>query len=272
LFAQSKKQKAEKPSKQETLQDKVNTQNKSHRNISASTEDSSPPIESTYYKKDGSQFTGEFRCAQIVDTDSGNLEKINVIVDISERATLLRKIEEGNDFLKLLTQRIPNVLYQYQLLEEGNSYFTYCSSSLELVLELKPEDVVGARFSENPFFKIIHEDDLEFILAVTKNSMTTGGNWAGSFRVMLPTKGLRWLHAESYAEKRADQTYVWYGSLIDITESKARESALQTQSITDELTGTYNRRHFMTVLNKQVTLCERHNSNLSLIMLDIDNV
>jgi diguanylate cyclase (GGDEF)-like protein len=227
-------------------------------------------IEKKYHKKDGRAFFGELRCAQIIDTDSGKIEEIKVIVDVSERAALLRKVDEGNEFLKLLTQRIPNVLYQYQLLEEGNSYFTYCNPSLEQVLELKPEDVVGAKFSENPLFKLIHKDDIGFVIAATRDSMRTGGAWVGDFRVVLPTKGLRWLHAESYAEKRADETYVWYGSLIDITESKARESALQTQSITDELTGAYNRRHFMASLDKQVDLCRRYGSALSLIMLDVD--
>ena len=238
--------------------------------LSTSAEDPGSPVELIFYKKDGSKFMGEFRCAQIFDADSGELERINVIVDVSERVSLLRKIEESNDFLRHLTQRIPNALYQYQFLEEGNSYFTYFSPSIEQLIELRPEDVVGMKFIENPFFKLVHEDDVELILAATKNSMMTGGNWSCSFRVKLPTKGLRWLYAESYAEKSVDQAYVWYGSLIDITESKARESALEMQSITDELTGAYNRRHFMETLNKQVALCGRVGANLSVIMLDID--
>lgn len=259
------------PPESDSAQAKDKIQNKPATSLPAGiTEDPNFFIESTYYRKDGSQFAGELRCAQIFDAESGTFEKINVIVDVSERVGLLRRIEEGNDFLKRLTQRIPNVLFQYQLLEEGNSCFTYCSPSLEQVLELKPEEVVGLKFSENPLFKNIHKDDIDFVVAVTKNSMVTGGHWVGSFRIVLPRKGLRWLHAESYAEKRADQTYVWYGSLIDITESKARESALQIQSITDELTGAYNRRHFMATLDQQVDLCERYGSSFSLIMLDVD--
>ncbi|MBE8591304.1 PAS domain S-box protein [Pseudomonas sp. MAFF 301449] len=74
---------------------------------------SSVSSERTYRRKDGSHFIGELRCAEIIDADSGQIEHINVIIDISERIALLNEINEGKAFLNLLTQRIPNVLYLY---------------------------------------------------------------------------------------------------------------------------------------------------------------
>ena len=42
-------------------------------------------------------------------------------------------------------------------------------------------------------------------------------------------------------------------------------------SITDELTGLANRRHFQDILNREFTLTQRYSSSLSLIMIDIDH-
>ena len=227
--------------------------------------------ERTYRRKDGSHFIGELRCAKIIDANSGQVEHINVIIDVSERIALLNKINEAKAFLKLLTQRIPNVLYQYHLREEGESYFSYCSPSLEHVFELKPEEVVGIRFKQNPLFHRVHEEDLALIYAATRESVETGKPWACDFRVHLPEKGTRWLRGESYAEKQADETLVWYGSFIDITELKDREAALRVQAITDELTGIYNRRYFMDSLEHYIDLAKRYGSFFSLIMLDLDH-
>ncbi|MCP1446026.1 diguanylate cyclase (GGDEF)-like protein [Pseudomonas sp. GGS8] len=232
---------------------------------------SSLSVERTYRRKDGSHFIGELRRAEIIDADSGQVEHINVIIDVSERIALLNKISEGNAFLKRLTQRIPNVLYQYHLREEGESYFSYCSPSLEHVFELKPEEVLNIGFNQNPVFRRVHEEDLALIHAATMKSAETGEPWACDFRVNLPKKGTRWLRGESYAERQVDETLVWYGSFTDITELKGRETALRVQAITDELTGIYNRRYFMASLQQQVDLAHRYGSSFSLIVLDLDH-
>lgn len=227
--------------------------------------------ELTYRRKDGSQFTGELRRAQMLQADDGQVEHIHAIVDVSERIALLKKLNEGKAFLKKLTQRIPNVLYQYHLREKGESYFSYCSPSLEQLFELRPEDIVDIRFSQNPLFERIHPDDLPLLFAATQQSVQTGEPWACDFRVCLPKRGTRWLRGESYAEKQSDGSLVWYGSFIDISELKDREVALHVQAITDELTGIYNRRYFMTHLAREVDQAQRYGSAFSLIVLDLDH-
>ena len=232
---------------------------------------SSHAIEWRYQRKDGSQFIGELRHARFSDASSGDVEHISVIIDVSERIELLDRINESKAMLTLLTQRIPNVLYQYHLLAPGNGFFTFCSASIEEVLELKAEEVIGVNFDGNPLFERIHPDDLPMIRSVTAKSAETGMGWTTDFRVLLPVKGLRWIRAASYAERQPDQTCVWYGSFSDITELKDREEKLRDLAITDELTGIYNRRYFMSSLEQLVNTGERYTVGFSLIMLDLDH-
>ncbi len=56
----------------------------------------------------------------------------------------------------------------------------------------------------------------------------------------------------------------------DITATKRAEEELRRRSITDELTGLFNRRHFYKVIEDQISGITRNGGILSLIMIDLD--
>ena len=57
----------------------------------------------------------------------------------------------------------------------------------------------------------------------------------------------------------------------DITEATNLMKQLEELAITDPLTGVYNRRHFMTLLDRQMGMAQRHDMSVSIIMLDVDH-
>lgn len=60
-------------------------------------------------------------------------------------------------------------------------------------------------------------------------------------------------------------------SFTDITDRKKAESRLFELSLTDELTGIYNRRHFVSVLSREMQQFARYRTALSLVIFDIDH-
>jgi diguanylate cyclase (GGDEF)-like protein len=58
----------------------------------------------------------------------------------------------------------------------------------------------------------------------------------------------------------------------DVTENKKKEEEIQLLSITDPLTGLYNRRGFMTLADQQVKAATRTNKKMSLLFSDIDGL
>ncbi|MEN1835713.1 sensor domain-containing diguanylate cyclase [Pseudomonas lijiangensis] len=241
------------------------------RKLSNDENDVSKPTEWTYRRKDGSQFTGELRHARFSDVNSGEIEHISVIIDVSERIELLNNIQKSKALLTQLTPHIPNMLYQFHLRAPGDGHFSFCSPSIEDIFELKAEAVIGVNFADNPLFKRLHPDDLPLIRAVSVASVETGDGWMCDFRVVLPAKGVRWLRGDAHAERQADQTFIWYGSFSDITELKDREEKLRTQAVTDELTGICNRRHFISSLEQLVDTGKRYATPFSLITFDLDH-
>ncbi|MCP4596977.1 sensor domain-containing diguanylate cyclase [Neptuniibacter sp.] len=61
------------------------------------------------------------------------------------------------------------------------------------------------------------------------------------------------------------------GFFHDLTERHNLERQLHKLSITDELTGLYNQRHFYQVLAKELDRSKRYKHDLSLICFDLDN-
>ena len=62
------------------------------------------------------------------------------------------------------------------------------------------------------------------------------------------------------------------GSMLDITERKQLEDALRNLSLTDDLTGLYNRRGFATLAERHLALARRNNRELLLIFADVDGL
>ena len=62
------------------------------------------------------------------------------------------------------------------------------------------------------------------------------------------------------------------GSMVDITERKQLEEALRSLSLTDELTGLYNRRGFSTLAERHLSIARRKGQDLLLVLADIDGL
>ena len=62
------------------------------------------------------------------------------------------------------------------------------------------------------------------------------------------------------------------GSIRDITSRKEMEKKLRESSMTDELTGLFNRRGFLELSSQQFRLSNRKKSGLYLLLLEVDNL
>lgn len=60
------------------------------------------------------------------------------------------------------------------------------------------------------------------------------------------------------------------GFFHDMTQQKLLEATLKKQSITDDLSGLYNQRHFYAQVGREMTRTKRYGGELSLICIDLD--
>jgi len=82
-----------------------------------------------------------------------------------------------------------------------------------------------------------------------------------------------WASIISTAVKDSSRRTIYYDTVIeDITERKKLEDKVHRLSITDELTGLFNRRYFNNTIPLEIKTGEIWRSALSLVMVDIDNL
>ena len=62
------------------------------------------------------------------------------------------------------------------------------------------------------------------------------------------------------------------GTMVDITARKQFEEALRTLALVDDLTGLYNRRGFVTLAERQLSVARRKRQPLVLIAADVDDL
>ncbi|QSZ41462.1 diguanylate cyclase [Sulfurimonas aquatica] len=98
-------------------------------------------------------------------------------------------------------------------------------------------------------------------------SIKSGQTWKGEIENIKKNGDTYWV--DSIISPNIDDNGIitGYTSLnSDITDKKR----IELLSITDQLTGLYNRRHFNDVLSDEINRAMRHGSKLSLMMLDVD--
>lgn len=84
--------------------------------------------------------------------------------------------------------------------------------------------------------------------------------------------GMQWFQGRVYPVKTPPgktPAAVWLA--INISEQKMLEERLNSLARTDDLTGAFNRRHFMELLHREFEIARRHDHDLSLVSIDIDH-
>lgn len=190
------------------------------------------------------------------------------IHDVTEQRQVRERLDR-------LLRNVPGALFQIQLHRDGSKRFPYVSAGVKSVYGLSPQELYedAGRLQAR-----IHPEDLPEWLASTVVSARDLSLWEQEFRVRLPERGERWIHAIAQPERIHDDAVQWYGYAYDVTEAKqqqlrleATERQLRELAYVDGLTGVANRRHFDEQLQIEWRRCERSGQPLSLLMIDIDH-
>ncbi|MEB0134222.1 EAL domain-containing protein [Actimicrobium sp. CCC2.4] len=139
-----------------------------------------------------------------------------VVIRMRER----KRLEDELFRVKKATEQMPGAIYQFVLDADGRSRFPYASEGIRELYEVSPMQL---RRDAGLVFQRIHPDDLDEVNHSVRISALALSPWNQQYRVNLPRQGLRWLEGRAIPEARADDSVLWHGYLVDITERKALE-------------------------------------------------
>ncbi|HVP30026.1 MAG TPA: PAS domain-containing protein [Myxococcota bacterium] len=136
-------------------------------------------------------------------------------------AEALRAREER---LRRITAQIPGVVYQYREEPDGTYSFPYVSEGVLELYGVTPETVYA---DPESMFRGIRAEDLPPLLASIRRSRETLQQWREDYIFDRHDGRTVWLSACSTPVREPDGSTLWHGWIVDASERKRTEQALQ---------------------------------------------
>lgn len=186
----------------------------------------------------------------------------NLISEMLQRRILAKKIKESEEKYRELITNIKVGIFRmdpYGQIIEANP------SAVEMFGFKNATPFLGKNVSE--YFQL-KEISSTFMAEMANNGLVQNKEFC-----LKRKNGTQfWASLTSTAIRKESDKILYYDTVIeDITKKKQLQEEVQRLSITDELTGLFNRRYFNQNLPTEIKNAERWRSSLSLIMIDIDD-
>ena len=165
----------------------------------------------------------------------GSVTDLGVVMDVTTEHSASSALQQQLAFIRNITSHIPDMLFQYEVREDGRAWFPFVSASVRTLFRVSPE---AAQQDAQQVFAAIHPEDRPGVFASMKATYYPGGTWAHEFRLQFPDGSERWVLGNAISRREASGQLVSYGSITDITQRKAaeqrlRESEARFRSLTD---------------------------------------
>jgi diguanylate cyclase (GGDEF)-like protein/PAS domain S-box-containing protein len=188
-----------------------------------------PPLEFRVPHKDGSWCYLEHVVNNLLDDPAVS----GVVVtsrDVTERKEAERKLREAEQRYRTLVEQVPAVVYTQEIGSSDSA--TYMSPQIETLTGYSPEDCKDPDLR----WDMVHPEDREWLQAEEERTGAPGEVFATEYRVIHRDGRTKWVRNESVMiEDEMSGTRYWQGFMLDITERKTFEEALERLSHRHEM-------------------------------------
>lgn len=173
---------------------------------------------------------------------------------------------EQEQRLALITSNIADGIY----VMDGQGRITFVNERTTEILGFAPDELNG-QIAHDLFHRHVGGNQTVLEECPIYRVIQTRGRYEGEEQFIHKNGDLLMVEVASQPMLKNERIVGSVTVFRDITERKQLEEQLRLLSITDPLTGVYNRRFLQETLLKELYRTERHGEPFSLIMLDIDH-
>lgn len=181
-------------------------------------------LEAVWVRKDGGRIFVRENAQLVRGPDGTPLFYEGSAEDVTAREEAETALRRSEARFARNAANVPGMVYQFTLHPNGATAFPYISSGCRDIYGLSPEQIQA---DPDVVVRMIHPADragFESSLAV---SAQTGQPWHWEGRIVLPCGSLKWIKGASRPELQPDGDVVWDGLLLDITQTRIIQEALQ---------------------------------------------
>lgn len=224
--------------------------------------------EQLFSRKDGSQFWVRHSLSSINDNTGTPEMIVSMFTDITETKTAQRRLANYTALLKKLIEAIPMPMY----VKDVDGVFIECNERFCKLIGLKREEIIG-----NKQYSFFDKEAIKKIKKAEMELLKNGGH--KEFELQLKDASGKTKAFAFYKETftTGDDIAGLICIMVDITTKNLLEEQLRKandilreQAIRDGLTGLYNHKKSLEMLEAEIKRAKRYNNVLSVLMLDID--
>lgn len=152
------------------------------------------------------------------------IRSVGINLDITDRKEAELALQKAQTQFRNMTENVPGMIYRYVLHPDGSEDMTYISAQVREIFEVEPATVLQ---STDPLWDRVYPDDVTLVRDAFNLSAETLEPYHTEHRLVLPQKGLRWVQGMARPERLNNGDVIWDGVVIDISDRKQAELALQ---------------------------------------------
>ncbi|OUS27922.1 hypothetical protein A9Q98_08560 [Thalassotalea sp. 42_200_T64] len=213
--------------------------------------------ELTVNSKNKRQVPCSFSVASVNEMNSDTSHYVMHIIDISEQ----KKIEDELKLAAIALESNSGIL-----ISASNGNILRVNSAFSRITGYQAKDVIG----QNPRILSSNTHSKEFYQQLW-DAINIKGCWEGEIWNKRKNGDIypQWTNISKITDANESQYFV--ATFEDITIRKELEEKLRSLASSDPLTSCLNRRSFENQVKQQLSLVQRHQQNLALILFDIDH-
>lgn len=176
-----------------------------------------------FLKKDGSLIYTNLSTTCIRKEDGTADYFLTSIEDITEQVKAHEILIQKEKELRLLADSSPGMMGTFYRRPDGTVCMPYVSPNIFELFGLYPHEVIDDAAA---LLQITHPEDSQRVLESIARSAQTMSLWHEEYRIIHPTKGIRWMESSTRPQPHPEGGVIWYGYVHDITERKEGEFIL----------------------------------------------
>ncbi len=189
-------------------------------------------------------------------------ELLKEIAERKEAENLLRQSEEK---LRLALDAAEQGTWDWDIVTDEMVWSERCN----ILYGIPPR----AKMTRRKFLNAIHPEDRDRIVKAGRQALEQKTDYDVEMRVRWPDDTTHWIASKGRCMYNGEgQAVRMSGMAWDITLRKRYEEEIRTLSNTDELTGLYNRRGFLTLAEQELKRAERTKKGMLFVYADLDGM